>query len=122
MPTVETMFPIMMDAAAHNILPLTRAVELVTAAPAHLFGLYPRKGTISQGTDADIVVFDPGGTSLLGVSSSVSRSAGSARIFDGMKLQGRIERTIVRGRTVFRDGVLAEEPDGRFIAPNGICA
>jgi dihydroorotase len=121
-PTVETMLPIMMDAAAHNVLPLTRAVELVTAAPARLFGLYPRKGTISPGADADIVVFDPGGTSLLGVSSSISRSAGSARIFDGMKLQGRIERTIVRGRTVFRDGVLAEEPDGQFISPNGIYA
>jgi dihydroorotase (multifunctional complex type) len=121
-PTVETMLPILMDAAARNILPLTRAVELVTAAPAHLFGLYPRKGTVSPGTDADIVVFDPGGTSLLGVFSSVSRSAGSARIFDGMKLQGGIERTIVRGRTVFRDGVLAEEPRGQFISPNGISA
>lgn len=120
LPTVETMFPIVMHAAATDVLPLTRAVELVTTAPARLFGLYPRKGTITPGADADIVVFDPDGTSLLGVSSSVSRSAGSGRIFDGMKLQGRIERTMVRGRTVFRDGVLANGPGGQFIAPNGI--
>jgi dihydroorotase (multifunctional complex type) len=122
LPTIETMYPIMMDAAATNVLPLTRAVELVTTVPARLFGLHPRKGTIRPGADADIVVFDPDGTSLLGVSSSVSRSAGSGRIFDGMKLQGRIERTMVRGRTVFWDGVLANGPGGQFIAPNGICA
>jgi allantoinase len=122
LPTVETMFPILMDAAAHNVLPLTRAVELITAAPARLFSLYPRKGTISPGADADIVVFDPDGTSLPGVSSFVSRAAGCGRIFDGMKLKGRVERTIVRGRTVFRNGVLAGEPEGQFISPNGVLA
>jgi dihydroorotase (multifunctional complex type) len=122
LPTVETMLPILMDAAARGILPLAKAAELVTAAPARLFSLYPRKGTISPGTDADIVVFDPHGVLLPGVSSLVSRAAGSGRIFDGMKLRGRIERTIVRGRTVFRDGVLADEANGQFVSPDGIVA
>jgi dihydropyrimidinase/dihydroorotase/allantoinase len=122
LPTVETMFPILMDSAMHNILPLTRAVDLVTSAPARLFSLYPRKGTISPGTDADMVVFDPDGLSLPGVSSFVSRAAGTGRIFDGMKLRGRIERTIVRGRTVFRDGILADEAKGQFVSPDDILA
>jgi dihydroorotase (multifunctional complex type) len=120
LPTVETMLPILMDAAAHNVVPLTRAVEVITTAPARLFGLYPRKGTISPGADADIVVFDPDSVTLPGVSSFVSRAAGSGRIFDGMKLRGRVERTIVRGRTVFSNGVLAEEPDGQFISPSSV--
>ena len=48
MPTVETLLPILMDAAARNALPLTRAVEVVTAAPARLFGLGHRKGRSRQ--------------------------------------------------------------------------
>jgi dihydroorotase-like cyclic amidohydrolase len=121
-PTVETMLPILLDAAARGVIALERAVELVTSAPARLFGIYPRKGTVAVGSDADVVVFDPEDVWEVGVQSLVSRAAGCGRVYEGLRLQGRVEQTIAGGRTVFRNGMIPEGAGGRFIAPAGVTA
>jgi dihydropyrimidinase/dihydroorotase/allantoinase len=121
-PTVETLYPILLDAAARGVLSLPRAVEVVTSAPAALFGVFPRKGTISVGADADVVLFAPQDAWEPGVQSLVSRSAGSGRVYEGIRLRGRVERTIVGGRTVFRDGTTADGATGRFVSPAGVAA
>ena len=59
-PSLEMLVPLMLDAGLTGRLPLVRAVEVMTANPAKLFGIYPRKGTIAEGSDADLVLVDPG--------------------------------------------------------------
>lgn len=116
-PTIETMLPILLDAAARGVLPLTTAVDLVTSAPARRFGIHPRKGTVSPGADADLVLFTPSTTTELGVGSLLSRAAGTGRVYEGIRLQGTLDRTISRGETVFLDGIASDKPRGRFVSP-----
>ena len=59
-PSLEMLVPVMLDAGLTGRLPLIRAVEVMSANPAKLFGIYPRKGTIVAGADADLVLVDPG--------------------------------------------------------------
>lgn len=95
-------------------LSLNRWVELTSTAPARQFGVYPRKGTIAIGSDADLVVFDP--------DTSVTLSAGTLlsnvnyTLYEGMELRGVPAAVIVRGRTVVRDGDVVGDPGwGRFL-------
>jgi dihydroorotase (multifunctional complex type) len=114
LPTVELLVPVMLDAAARGRLPLELAVSLITSAPARLFGLYPEKGCIAPGSDADLAlvsltdVFHPEPASL------VTRAAGCGIVFGGMSLQARVRTTIVNGRVVYSDGNLVSSAGGRF--------
>ncbi len=117
LPGVETMVPVVLDAAVRGELPFTRAVSLITDAPARRFGLYPRKGTISPGADADLVFWDPGTTTTLDIDTFASKAGRVGVPYDGMQLEGRIRRTMVRGRTVQVDGVMHEASGGRFVRP-----
>jgi allantoinase len=118
LPTVETMVPILLDAASRRRLPLELAVDLITRRPAERFDLYPEKGRVGVGADADIMLFDPRGTTRLSVRSLRSRAAGSGLAYEGMVLQGRVVQTIVAGRTVYRDGKIVDPPTGRFVHPH----
>ena len=118
LPGIETMVPVMLDAAARGDLTLTRAVSLMTDAPARRFGLFPQKGTIREGADADLVLWDPERATTLRIDSFVSKAGGVGVAYDGMRLEGRIRRTIVRGRTVQIDGSIQGESAGRFVAPD----
>jgi dihydroorotase-like cyclic amidohydrolase len=94
-------------------LPLTRIVELASANPARAFGLYPRKGTIAVGADADLVVLDPAREHV--VSPAVLHSAQDFTPFAGMRVRGWPTHTLLRGRTVFRDGTVVGEPQGHYV-------
>ena len=94
-------------------LPLARVVELVSANPARAFGLYPRKGTITVGADADLVVLDP--TREQVVSPEVLHSAQDFTPFAGMRVRGWPTHTLLRGRTVFRDGAVLGAPQGQYV-------
>jgi allantoinase len=117
LPAIETMAPVILDAAMRGKLTLERAVSLITDSPARRFGLYPRKGTIEPGSDADIVLWEAGQGTTLRIDSFVSKAGGNGVPYDGMSLEGRIRRTIVRGRTVQVDGAMVHESMGRFVAP-----
>lgn len=117
MPTVEMLVPALLDAGQNERIPLEMAVDLVTAAPARLFGLFPRKGAVAAGSDADIVIYDPNELNEVHIDRLTSRAAGCARAFDGMKLRGTITHTLVNGTVVYDHGTIVDGPHGRFVAP-----
>lgn len=93
---------------------LQRMVALGSTNPARIFGLYPRKGTVAVGSDADLVIYDPTGESVRSARTHHSKSDRS--IFEGFKVRGKPTHVIVNGRIQFRDGKLdVERGAGRFI-------
>jgi dihydroorotase-like cyclic amidohydrolase len=91
-------------------------VELASAGPARVFGLYPKKGAIREGSDADLVVVDPDREGTIRAADMHSKCGWSA--FDGMPVRGAVVHTLVRGTFVVRDGAVVGRPGwGRLAAP-----
>lgn len=74
---------------------LNRFVQLTSTAPAKMFGLFPRKGTIAVGSDADLVVFDPERTHILSAASQHSQV--DYTMFEGREVTGKVEKVFSRG-------------------------
>src|SRR5207245_6558544 len=94
-------------------LGLARVAELASANPARAFGLYPRKGTIAVGGDADLVVLDPNLERI--VTPEVLGSAQDFTPFAGMPVRGWPTHTLLRGRMVFQDGGVRGKPEGQYV-------
>ena len=93
---------------------LNRWVELCCTNPAKLFGLYPRKGAIAPGSDADLVVWDPAATRTLGVAGQHQRT--DYNLYEGMEVTGVPSVVLSRGRVLVRDGAWrGEQGAGRFV-------
>lgn len=93
---------------------LNRMVELLSTNPAKLFGLYPRKGTLAVGSDADIVVFDPDKKMTLSASSHHSRV--DYNLYEGTEVTGSPQIVIRRGELlVDGDELVAEPGSGQFV-------
>ena len=94
---------------------LRRLVEVTSESAARRYGLYPQKGAIEIGTDADLVLIDPGMTWT--VEGEKFLSKGHITPFEGMELQGKVIKTIVRGRTIYKAdrGIQVEGGYGRFL-------
>ena len=98
----------------HGRITLNRMVELLCTNPAKLFGLYPRKGTIAVGSDADIVVFDPERTHTITASEQHSKT--DYNLYEGTEVTGTPEVVLLRGHVLVEDGRLAAKPGiGRFV-------
>jgi dihydropyrimidinase len=94
---------------------LQQFVDLVSTRPAQLFGLYPRKGSISVGADADLVLWDPEATGIISAATHHHRCDRS--IFEGFPLTGLPSTVIAAGRVQYQDGDLAvERGAGRYLA------
>jgi len=93
---------------------LNRWVEIVSTAPAKMFGLYPRKGTIAVGSDADIVIWDP--EQELTVSAKTHHMRVDYSMFEGFQVKGNAETVLSRGAVVVDKGRwLGREGQGRFV-------
>jgi dihydropyrimidinase len=79
-----------------------RFVQLVSTAPAKLFGLYPRKGTVAVGSDADLIVFDPNEEQIISVKTHHMRVDYS--MFEGTRVKGTTKTVLSRGRTIIDNG------------------
>ncbi len=91
----------------------SRFVEVTSANPARLMGLYPEKGVISEGADADLVLWNPEQERT--VRASEHEHAIDYNIYEGRKIRGAVDRTISRGRIVYEDGkVLSRMGQGRY--------
>src|SRR6202795_1385750 len=91
-----------------------RFVELVSTAPAKLFGLYPRKGTIAVGSDADVVIFDPNEEQVISAKTHHMRVDYS--MFEGIQIKGAPKTVFSRGRTVIDSGKFVGRPGaGQFL-------
>jgi dihydropyrimidinase len=89
-------------------------VELLCTNPAKLFGLYPKKGTLAVGSDADVVVFDPEKRITISASSHHSRS--DYNLYEGTEVQGSPEVVLLRGSVIVEgDQLLAKPGSGQFI-------
>jgi dihydroorotase-like cyclic amidohydrolase len=77
-------------------------LRLLCSGPARVLGLYPRKGALQVGSDADLVLFDPAAEEELG---KPAYGRGDFSPYAGLRVFGRVVRTMVRGRTVYADGV-----------------
>ena len=93
---------------------LNRFVEITSTNTAKLFGLYPRKGEIAPGSDADLVVFDPDGSTTLSLATQVTNC--DYNPYEGSVLQGAIRVVLLRGKAVVRGGhYVAPRPHGAFV-------
>lgn len=117
-PGVDVLTPFMIGAALDGKLSLEHAVALITANPADLFGLAPRKGRILPGADADLVLYDPTFRGTVDTATWHTRATASGRVWQGYPLTGRVVTTIVRGTTVFDRGeIVGEQGYGAIIRP-----
>jgi dihydropyrimidinase len=79
-----------------------RFVELTSTSPAKIFGLFPKKGTIAPGSDADIVIFDPEKKHILSAKTHHMRV--DYNPYEGREVTGRVETVLSRGRVIVENG------------------
>jgi dihydropyrimidinase len=89
-------------------------VELLATNPAKLFGLYPKKGTVAVGSDADLVVFDPEKRHLITADNQQSRT--DYNLYEGTEVVGDIETVLLRGNVIVDGGEVVGKPGiGQFV-------
>jgi allantoinase len=120
---VQTLLPAFFsEAVVKRGLAPQRFVAMIAANPARLFGLYPRKGSLAIGADADVALLDPEATWTVGTADALHRQKWTP--YEGMTIRGRVVRTLRRGETIFDDTRQGEERitatagSGRFL-PRG---
>ena len=101
-PGVEHRIDLLHQGVVAGEITLPRWVETCSTTPARMFGLYPRKGTIAVGSDADVVVYDPAARQTLSAGTHHMNVDYSA--YEGMEITGKVAVTISRGRVVVADG------------------
>ncbi len=114
-PGVETRMTLLYDGGVRTgRISLNRWVEITSTAPAKIFGLFPRKGTIAPGTDADLVVFDPEATATL--SSDTLHMNVDYDPYEGRQVTGLSRTVLSRGRVLIDDGeFVGAAGGGRFL-------
>src|SRR3954465_7920734 len=118
-PGVEHRVSLIYNGVVENRISLNRFVELTSTAAAKMFGLFPKKGTIAVGSDADIVIFDPNKDQTISVKTHHMNVDYSA--YEGKTIKGVVETVLSRGRVVIEDGDYKGKPgDGRFLK-RGTC-
>ena len=119
-PGVEHRVPLIFNGAVvEQRLSLNRFVELTSTAAAKMFGLFPKKGTIAVGSDADIVIFDPEREQTISAATHHMNVDYSA--YEGRTIRGVVETVLSRGRVVIENGEYKGKPgDGRFLK-RGTC-
>jgi dihydroorotase (multifunctional complex type) len=110
LPGVETTLTLLLDAVAEGKLTLQTLVQTYSETPARLLGLYPRKGALHIGSDADVVLVDTEQEHILSNDSIISKAGWTP--FDGRRVKGRPVMTMLRGQIVAENGKVAAEPGG----------
>jgi dihydropyrimidinase len=107
LPGLETLLPLMATyGVAEGRIGWPDLVRLLARNPAQRYGLWPRKGVIRPGSDADVVLYDPEPESILTDESTHMRADYTP--FQGMRVQGKVVATIRRGTFLVRDGMLVD--------------
>jgi dihydropyrimidinase len=111
---VEHRMDLLYQGVVEGHLTLPRWVEVACATPARMFGIYPQKGVIAPGSDADIVVYDPQATTEISVETHHMNLDYSA--YEGTKIEGKVSTVLSRGRVVIDAGQYrGEKGHGRFL-------
>ncbi|GAB2751612.1 dihydropyrimidinase [Salinifilum aidingensis] len=118
-PGVENRIDLLHHAVVQQRIGRRRWVELASTSPARMFGLYPRKGTIAPGSDADLVVYDPAAEHTLSVRDQWMNVDYNA--YEGTTVTGAVDAVLSRGEVVYRHGDYRGKPGrGRFL-PRSLC-
>jgi len=114
---VETIVPLMLDQVNKGKISINDFVRLTSEMPAKIWGIYPQKGNLFCGADADFTIVDMNIKKIIRASELHSKNKISP--YDGMEVQGSPVATIIRGTFIMRDGVLTGKKGyGAFISPN----
>ncbi|MFE7620386.1 dihydropyrimidinase [Streptomyces sp. NPDC057496] len=119
MPGVEHRMDLLHQAVVDGHISRRRWIEIACAAPARMFGLYPRKGTIAPGTDADIVIYDPAAEQTISAETHHMNVDYSA--YEGKRLTGRVETVLSRGEPVITEREFTGRAGHGVYTPRGLC-
>ena len=96
-------------------LPIWWLARVMAENPARIFGLYPRKGVIQVGSDADLLIIDPQQDRIITAKDHLSNAGYS--LFEGWQVSGKPWMTLLRGKVLLNDGELEQQPGyGQFLA------
>jgi dihydropyrimidinase len=119
LPGIETLLPLIYTRFCHELgEPIEKIIPLMTSNPARIFGLYPHKGALQIGSDADIVLYDPSPESHI-THKDLHYLAGYSP-FEGMPIKGKVRLTLSRGEVIYHDGEFPAQPGrGQFLRAAG---
>jgi dihydropyrimidinase len=119
LPAVETRMDLLHQGVVEGHINRRRWIEIACATPAKMFGLYPRKGTIAPGSDADVVIYDPNAAQTM--SAETHHMNVDYSCYEGKQITGHVDTVLSRGRVVIDDGeYLGTKGDGKYLA-RGTC-
>jgi len=111
LPGIETRIPLLYGlGVAQGRLSLQRFVAVAATEPARALGLYPRKGTVAVGSDADLAILDPGGTTTLHAAGLHQRVDYTP--YEGWTVPGRLVATVLRGQVIVKEGEFVGQRGG----------
>ena len=117
---VEHRMDLIYQGVVNGELPLTRWVETCSTTPARMFGLYPKKGVIAPGSDADIVIYDPKGRTEIGLGKTHHMNMDHSA-WEGTVIDGKVETVLSRGTVVIEnDEYVGRKGHGQFLK-RGLC-
>ncbi len=104
---------------ASGKISLEQMVQILSENPAKLYGVYPRKGVIAPGADADIVVYDPAGEGVITAKDQVC--AADDAPYEGFRVQGHIHQVYLRGTLRVNEGKVLDDCGGQYIPRDRCC-
>ena len=112
--SVEHRMDLLYQGVVSGNLSLSRWVEVACTTPARMFGMYPKKGIIAPGSDADIVIYDPGAKTHIGVATHHMNMDHSA--WEGFNIDGKVDTVVSRGSVIVEnDEYLGRKGHGQFV-------
>ncbi|WP_201259971.1 amidohydrolase family protein [Tissierella sp. P1] len=120
-PGVENRFKLIYTyGVKENRIGMEKLVEIISENPARVFGLYPKKGIIKEGSDADIVIFNPEHVSLIEAENQVQNV--DYNLYEGFTQYGKFEYIFLRGKMLVRDEkLIVSKPIGKYQRRNRFC-
>lgn len=115
----QYLLPALLSEGGRRGLSLGRIAELLASNPARRFGIYPRKGEVAVGADADLVLLDP--DRRFTIHAADSPSAQGHTPFEGIELRGQVEQTWLRGQLIYQHGAPPGPPRGRYLHRTPTC-
>ena len=118
-PSLDAFLPVMLTHVNRGLISLQTLVRVISGNVAKIFGLYPRKGILRVGSDADLVIVDLKKKKTLKLEEFYTKAKEIALVYNGVQVEGMPISTFVNGVEVMRDGEIIGKPTtGKFVRPN----